>query len=329
MRRSYRLGVDLSGIIFVVLAVAWAVYLIPKALKHHDEVARTRSIDRFSTAMRVLARREPVNRRDARLVVTPARAAGNPRVLTPARAVEEPADAPVVTVAVTPAVPRARLEARRKAARAAARRRRRILSFLLIATVATVAAAWLGYAPWWSVAVPGGLTLVYLLLCRTQVRHENARDFEVLAAQAPEGSGDVTVVPRRAVRVEAQDGTPRSPAAPVAPAVPAAASRIDGHGVADFDDTEDTVGIEVALLEAIVVPTEDGGSLWDPLPVTLPTYVTKPKAKRTVRTIDLGEPGTWTSGRTAEDAEIVARAASQDAAADEAAEADRQRAVGS
>ena len=63
----------------MVLAVAWAVYLIPKALKHHDEVARTRSIDRFSTAMRVLARREPVNRRDARLVVTPARPAGNPR----------------------------------------------------------------------------------------------------------------------------------------------------------------------------------------------------------------------------------------------------------
>ena len=57
----------------MVLAVAWAVYLIPKALKHHDEVARTRSIDRFSTAMRVLARREPVNRRDTRLVVTPAR----------------------------------------------------------------------------------------------------------------------------------------------------------------------------------------------------------------------------------------------------------------
>ena len=66
-----------------MLAVAWAVYLIPKALKHHDEVARTRSIDRFSTAMRVLARREPVSRRDARLDVTPARSADNPRVVTP------------------------------------------------------------------------------------------------------------------------------------------------------------------------------------------------------------------------------------------------------
>ncbi len=48
--------------------------------------------------------------------------------------------------------------------------------------------------------------------------------------------------------------------------------------------------------------------------MTLPTYVSAPKAKRTVRTIDLGEPGTWTSGRTAEDAEIAARAAAEEAA---------------
>ena len=48
--------------------------------------------------------------------------------------------------------------------------------------------------------------------------------------------------------------------------------------------------------------------------MTLPTYVSAPKAKRTVRTIDLGQPGTWTSGRTAEDAEIAARAAAEEAA---------------
>ena len=63
---------DLSALIFVALAVAWAVYLVPKALKHHDDVVRSRSVDRFSHTMRVLARREPVNRRNARLVVTPA-----------------------------------------------------------------------------------------------------------------------------------------------------------------------------------------------------------------------------------------------------------------
>ena len=73
---------DLSALIFVALAVAWAVYLIPKALKHHDDVVRSRSVDRFSHTMRVLARREPVSRRDARLVVTPGRAASAPVVTT-------------------------------------------------------------------------------------------------------------------------------------------------------------------------------------------------------------------------------------------------------
>ena len=73
---------DLSGIIFVALAVAWAAYLIPKALKHHDEVVRSRSVDRFSHTMRVLARREPMNKRDTRLVVTPSRAASTPIVET-------------------------------------------------------------------------------------------------------------------------------------------------------------------------------------------------------------------------------------------------------
>ncbi|CAN5669606.1 hypothetical protein BH10ACT10_BH10ACT10_12610 [soil metagenome] len=312
----------------MVLAVAWAVYLIPKALRHHDEVARTRSIDRFSTAMRVLARREPVNRRDARLVVTPARGAGNPRVLAPTRAAVDETPVPV-TVTVQPAVSKARLQARRTAARAAARRRRHILTFLLLCTAVTAAVAAFALVPWWSVAVPGGLTLAYLLLCRTQVRRETLHDFDLLA-ERPVEDGEVTLVPRRAIRVEAQDGTPRSMASPMTAEVVALADvQVDADGVSEFDDAEDTVGIDVALLEAIVIPTEDGGSLWDPLPVTLPTYVTKPKAKRTVRTIDLGEPGTWTSGRTAEDTQIVAQAAAAEAETKAGKDGEQQRAVGS
>lgn len=315
----------------MVLAVAWAVYLIPKALRHHDEVARTRSIDRFSTAMRVLARREPVNRRDARLVVAPARSASNPRVLAPTRppasATDEQLDeTPVpVTVTVKPALSRARLQARRKAARAAARRRRHILTFLLLCTAATAGAAALAFVPWWSVAVPAGLTVAYLVLCRTQVRRESVHDFEMLSDDDAAQPGDETVVPRRAARVEAQDGTPRQSAAPAV----AEAASVDEHGVADFDDAEDTVGIPVAVLDAIVIPTDDGGSLWDPLPVTLPTYVSKPKAKRTVRTIDLGEPGTWTSGRTAEDAQIVAQAQVEQVEAGAEDAGGQQHAVGS
>ncbi len=80
---------DLSALIFVALAVAWAVYLIPKALKHHDEVVRSRSVEKFSHTMRVLARREPIDRRNARLVVSPVRAGVRPPVETKARVTPE------------------------------------------------------------------------------------------------------------------------------------------------------------------------------------------------------------------------------------------------
>jgi hypothetical protein len=295
--------VDLSGIIFVLLAVAWAVYLIPKALKHHDEVARTRSIDRFSSKMRVLARREPVNEKDSRLVVTPARS----------HAVAAPTPTPEPERPAQPAEPReSRVPAaeksapRRTATRMAARRRRRILGFLLLCLAGVGAAAYLAYLPTWAVTVPGGLTLAFLVLCRTQVRHETVRP---VRAPAPRPVVEQVVEQRH-----------ESPARVAAPEV------IEPEEV-DFDDTEDTAGIPVAQLQEALAATADGSLLWDPLPVTLPTYVTAPKAHRTVRTIDLGQPGTWTSGHTAEDAKIAAEAAAAEAA-DKGTDDGGQHAVG-
>ncbi|MGZ4492461.1 MAG: divisome protein SepX/GlpR, partial [Nocardioidaceae bacterium] len=206
---------DLSGIIFVALAIAWAVYLVPKALKHHDEVARTRSIDRFSTAMRVLARREPVSRRDSRLVVTPARGADNPRVLVPsAPPVAEPVQVDAAPVAAAPRP--LRPASQRAAARAAARRRRHILSFLLLADLVVAVLAGLGVLAWWSVAIPVALTLLYLVLCRTQVRRDQVAgwDREIVASAEAEPAAR-----RRAARVEVREGV-----------------RYD-----EFDDAEDTV----------------------------------------------------------------------------------------
>lgn len=43
--------------------------------------------------------------------------------------------------------------------------------------------------------------------------------------------------------------------------------------------------------------TTSTGALWDPVPITMPTYVSKPLAPRTVRTIDLSGPGVSTSSR--------------------------------
>ncbi|HET7350627.1 MAG TPA: hypothetical protein VFJ28_06800, partial [Marmoricola sp.] len=61
-------------------------------------------------------------------------------------------------------------------------------------------------------------------------------------------------------------------------------------------------------------------------PVTLPTYVTKPRAHRSVRTIDLLEPGVVSSGRSAADSALVAEAAT---AMPSQTEQHRDRAVGS
>ena len=76
---------DLSALIFVALAVAWAVYLIPKALKHHEDAQQRRPVEGFSDSMRVLATREPVNAKTAALVV-PSRTPAPEAEVSPAAA---------------------------------------------------------------------------------------------------------------------------------------------------------------------------------------------------------------------------------------------------
>lgn len=160
---------DLSALIFVALAVAWAVYLVPKALKHHDEVQRSRSVERFSHTMRVLARREPVNRRDARLVLAPHRAASSPTVETKPSAARP-------SVPVAPVV-------RRAAAARAARRRRRVLSALALANVVVLALAIGEVVAWPWVAAPASLLVAWLVTCRLAVRRErSARPSAVVPA---------------------------------------------------------------------------------------------------------------------------------------------------
>ena len=269
---------DLSGLIFVALAVAWAAYLIPKALKHHEEVVRSRSVDRFSHSMRVLARREPVNRRNARLVVTPGRPASRVEVAVKG----EPAVTSVVPVDKQPA-------ARRQATNRAARRRRRVLLLLLLANVAVVAVATAKLITWWWVAVPAGLLLGWLVACRLMVRRER--------------SGQPSVV-EKVVEALIEETAER-------PAVP----------LDEADTDTDTLA---------AVAGEPDPDVWDPVPVTLPTYVGKATAQRTVRTIDLDATGVWTSGRSDADSQLARDAEEAERAArDEKSRKNRDRAVGS
>jgi hypothetical protein len=285
--------VDLSGVIFVVLALAWAGFLIPRLLHHHDEVARTRAVDRFSSATRVLARREPVDGDKARLVITQ-------RTTAPAEsgpAGRSPAARPPAAVAT----------AHRRAARAAARRRRRILGVLVVALLGVGVAARLAAVPEWAVAIPAGMTIFYVALCRVLARRER-RSWQRLARTATSASA-------AGPTGEVAESVERD-AVPEPEPVPAEEEARNAQGFAEVSAQEDTVTLRREDLQT--------ASLWDPLPITLPTYVGKPKARRTVRTIDLSAHDVSSSGRDAADSQLVAQ---DDSSEDEAVEA--RRAVGS
>jgi hypothetical protein len=254
--------VDLSGLIFVALAIAWAAYLIPKALRHHDDVVRGRSIDRFSQSMRVLARREPVSARVARLVVAPARAATAAVVNTkPTAASPEPDEL---------------FASRRRATALATRRRRRVLSLLVVVLAAATAGYATGRLTWPYVAVTAALLVAWLVACRLMVRRERSWTPAVLI-ESSEPAGPSSRQPSEPSAAETS-----SSMAPV----------------------------------TSVVPRDP--ALWDPVPTTLPTYVSKPPARRSVRTIDLDSTGVWTSGRSEADSALAREA--------EAAERVRRRA---
>ena len=115
------------------------------------------------------------------------------------------------------------------------------------------------------------------------MRLANDAYWEWVAAVTPEASN---VIQRTAARVEASHGAVR-----------------------ETDDDEPTVTLtaeQVAAARddervvAVAMQTADGGSLWDPLPVTLPTYVDKPVARRTIRTIELSDPGLFSAGHDEE-----------------------------
>ncbi|HEX2895084.1 MAG TPA: hypothetical protein VHO29_13890 [Marmoricola sp.] len=261
---------DLSGIIFVALAVGWAVILIPMALKRHDDEAMSRPVDTFSDSVRVVGA-STAKRPAPEVAPVTAPAAATQPAATPAPASE------VVPVPVpVPASPRQH-RVTRESARRAARRRRRVLVVLLLAFVADGVSSYLAVTPWWSTFVPAALVVAFLVVARLTVR----------AQQVRRAAPDQPVAP-----------TADPAAEPVEPVV------ATPHAVEPDLGPEDTQGLSrEELVEAVAVPVLDEGGLWDPLPITLPTYVTKARARRTVRTIEI--TGMTSSGHDPADSELA------------------------
>ncbi|QBX56021.1 hypothetical protein EXE58_11480 [Nocardioides seonyuensis] len=301
---------DPSALIFVALAVAWAVYLVPKALKHHDEAVRSRSVDKFSHTMRVLARREPVDRRNARLVVAPVRAVVRPPVETKRRTTSGPAaDAPV---------PR-RPQVTRESARRAARRRRNVLASILVVNLVVAGLAAGSVLSWAWTALPAVLLVAWLVACRVSVKAERSA-----RTAAPRDAIEIGLPPE-VDSEETQADLPPVPAAPTPARRPAIPAQPNPEAPVPAAEVPLVLSGEIPIVTASVT----GG--WDMVPTTLPTYVTKPAAqRRSVQTIDLESTGVWSSGRSESDSALAREAAAtQKAAAADAELADEKRASGS
>jgi hypothetical protein len=273
--------VDPSALIFVALAVAWAVYLIPKALEHHEEGARTRTVERFSATLRVLARREPISRRKARLVAatheaTTTTSATTTTTVTRTSSRRAPEVQPLTS---------AQLRGRRQAAARAAKRRLRVVSLILVANAVVAGLAVAQVLDWVWCAAPVAVLVAWLFACRLMVKRERAE------------------LPHRRIPTEVPSEKPK-------------------------DQTEEIAKVEAPLLDETAPATPDPDS-WDPLPVTLPTYVSKPVAPRSVSTIDLDSTGVWSSGRNASDSALAREADASNAADRASKSAAERRAAGS
>ncbi len=310
---------DLSALIFVALALAWAVYLVPRAIRHHDEAARSRSVERFSHTMRVLSRRDAVTPTqvsgDGRVVLSPGRPASTSVVVTKASVHEVSVETSSPAASAPLADPRPPA-VRRAAAARAAQRRRRVLSGILAVVVLTVLAAATTPLGWPWVGIPVAVLVAWLVTCRLARRIETGEAATAQLARAQRRDERAARADerreRRIARREEREEDFFGGYEPIGDLPPED----------DGDHTDQIAAVVTGAGESVRSVVESG--VWDPVPVTLPTYVDKvAAAPRSVRTIDLDSTGVWTSGPSESDS-ALAREAEQDAR--ESRDAERARA---
>ena len=107
--------------------------------------------------------------------------------------------------------------------------------------------------PWWSMAIPGGLLVIFVVVARISVRFMT-KSLDARYQQIAHGSDESTIF----LSVKKPEEPP---------------AKKSESATKDKDAGE-----------------PKPGALWDPVPITMPTYVSKPLAPRTVRTIDLSGP---------------------------------------
>jgi hypothetical protein len=234
----------------IVLVVMWLVVLVPMFVRKHDEGDEERSVDRFATAMRVLRRRTEA---------------------------EDPVPHPV-----PPARARAGARARLLA------RRRRICAGLLLLAVVGVGGALLLSRWLWIAAVVGAVLLVaYVGGLRQQVRRTHARRHPGQPAGAPRldradraDRADRSDRSDRSGRADRSDRAGRAGQGDRAARIAQARALLAGraHTVRTGRGAAATHTSRPDAAQAAGQPALAGqraGTGWEPVPVPVPTYVTK------------------------------------------------------
>lgn len=235
----------MSAVIYAAIVVMWAIVLVPMWLRRHDAATESRSVERFSTAMRTLSRRTH-GTPGRRYVVMPRRTAGTMSVHVTGAAVAATASSRPVRPAVSPS-------------RMAMVRRRRRTTMVLLATVTlTALLALVGVFPWLVQIVFDLVLLAFLAHLRTQARR-------VAAEARQRRRAPVAARPAAAARAATARSARPAPAAAVAEHAAVAAT-------VDVSWTE-----ELRAGSAFEVEVEADDS-WQPVPVPPPTYTLKPPA---------------------------------------------------
>jgi hypothetical protein len=268
----------MSGVIVIGIVAIWILVLVPMWLNRHDADNASRSMDTFSTAMRVLSRRTPA-RPDRRFVVMPRRDSWGLTV----------DNQPDVTGRRLPGVFRKRgagLTTGR--ARLLARRRRIALLFAALTIGFAVSAVVAGTSWWLELAADLGLAGYIVHLRNEAIRSAEMRRRRLARAAREAGAWAPSEVP--ASRRESPLGR---------------RDRVDAGLGAGFGAAAGVASGAVAASASVSASASgtENGSRWEPVPVPLPTYVSKPVVARPAAaapkadvesgTIDLTRPGAW------------------------------------
>jgi hypothetical protein len=265
-----------SSLIVLGIVGIWILVLVPMWLNRHDADSASRSMDTFSTAMRVLSRRGPSRADRARSDRSSSSTQGQYLVM--------PRDNWGVTVDNQTDLSTARrrlrvplhLPSRRQSyatsgrAQLIARRRRIAIGFAVLVIGLALSAEFV-HTSWWF-ELGAGLALAgYVIHLRTEaIRTSEMR--------------------RRRLARAAREAAPY-------------ATRTAGGERYYASRVRHDVDIQ-PMAEAVSASGTEGGSRWEPVAVPLPTYVSKPVVSRPATgapradvesgpTIDLTQPGKW------------------------------------